>query len=53
MSQDSVHLVQYNLLSMGVLFQCTDYNNANMTLADVDLPQCTSWFCREPTYILK
>ena len=52
-SQDYVHLVQYNLLNMSILFQYMCCHNTNMTLTCLDLPQCTAWFGREPTHILK
>ena len=34
-SQDSVHLVQYNLLNMGILFQYMPCQNTNMTLTGI------------------
>ena len=37
--QDSVHLVQYNLLNMCILFQYIPCHNTNITLDGLDLPQ--------------
>ena len=52
-SQDSAHLVQYNLLNMDILFPCMLCHNTNMALTDLNLPQCMAWFGQEPVDILK